>query len=116
MRPWVSAEGLVWAGGGSRSGDVLVLAVRLREPHGYAEARVGRFVLATGAVHPVQIDGAHVIGRAPWGSTVETFGGLPVAPRFGGRAYDWLVGGSRRAAAGERRDARRLLCAASRGR
>ena len=31
--------------------------------------------------------------RAPWGSTVETFGGLPVVPRFGSRAYDWLVGG-----------------------
>jgi hypothetical protein len=94
-RPWVSAEGLVWAGAGATSltGDVLVLSVRLREPHGYAEARAGRFVLATGAVHPVQIDGAHMTARAPWGSTVETFGGLPVVPRFGSRAYDWLAGG-----------------------
>jgi hypothetical protein len=95
MRPWVSAEALVWAGAGASSitGDVLVLSVRLHEPHGYAEARAGRFVLATGAVHPVQIDGAHVIARAPWGSTVETFGGLPVVPRFGERTYDWLAGG-----------------------
>jgi hypothetical protein len=95
MRPWVSAEALVWAGAGASSvtGDVLVLSVRLHEPHGYAEARAGRFVLATGAVHPVQIDGAHVIARAPWGSTVETFGGLPVVPRFGARTYDWLAGG-----------------------
>jgi hypothetical protein len=97
MRPWIDAEALVWtgaaAGGPSPTGDVLVLTVRLREPHGYAEMRAGRFVLATGAVHPVQIDGAHAIVRAPWGSTVETFGGLPVVPRFGGRAYDWLVGG-----------------------
>jgi hypothetical protein len=94
MRPWISAEGLVWAGATpSTTGDVLVLTVRLREPHGYAEARAGRFVLATGAVHPVQIDGAQVIARAPWGSVVETFGGLPVVPRFASRSYDWLVGG-----------------------
>jgi hypothetical protein len=93
IRPWVGAEALVWAGGPTVTGDVLVLAVRLHEPHGYVESRVGRFVLATGAVHPVQIDGAHVIARAPWGSTVETFGGLPVVPRFGARSYDWLAGG-----------------------
>jgi hypothetical protein len=93
MRSWIGVEGLVWAGAPSVTGDVLVLAVHLREPHGYAEARAGRFVLATGAVHPVQIDGAHVIARAPWGSQVETFGGLPVVPRFGSRSYDWLAGG-----------------------
>jgi hypothetical protein len=96
LRPWVAAEALVWTGEPSGmpslTGDVLVLAVHLREPHGYAEARAGRFVLATGAVHPVQIDGAHVIARAPWGSTVETFGGLPVVPRFAPRSYDWLAG------------------------
>ena len=75
MRPWIAAEGARLGGrrggAGPPAGDVLVLAVRLREPHGYAEARVGRFVLATGAVHPVQIDGAHVDRRArrgapPW--------------------------------------------------
>jgi hypothetical protein len=94
-RPWIAAETLVWAGAGTESltGDVLVLAVRVREPHGYAEARVGRFILSTGAVHPVQIDGVHAIARTPWGSTVETFGGLPVVPRFGARTYDWLAGG-----------------------
>ncbi len=96
LRPWVAAEALVWSGAAGAqaiTGDVLVLTVRLREPHGYAEARAGRFVLATGAVHPVQIDGAHLIARSPWGSTVETFGGLPVVPRFGQRGYDWLAGG-----------------------
>jgi hypothetical protein len=93
VRRWIDVEGLVWAGSTPLTGDVLVLAVRLREPHGYAEARVGRFVLATGAVHPVQIDGAHVTARAPWGSTLETFGGMPVVPRFGSRTYDWLAGG-----------------------
>jgi hypothetical protein len=96
VRPWIGVEGLVWAGWAgtpSATGDVLTLVVHLRAPHGYAEARVGRFILATGAVHPVQIDGAHIIARAPWGSVVETFGGIPVVPRFGARDYDWLVGG-----------------------
>ena len=27
----------------------------------------------------------HVVARAPWGSMVETFGGMPVVPRFVGR-------------------------------
>jgi hypothetical protein len=92
-RRWVDAEALVWVGTTPLAGDVLVLAIRVREPHGYADVRAGRFVLATGAVHPVQIDGAHAIARTPWGSTVETFGGLPVVPRFGSRTYDWLAGG-----------------------
>jgi hypothetical protein len=93
-RPWLDVEGLVWAGAKpSVTGDVLVLAVRVKEPHGYGEVRAGRFVVATGAVRPVQIDGAEAVARAPWGSTVETFGGLPVVPRFGAREYDWLVGG-----------------------
>jgi len=94
VRPWIGAEALVWAGAKpDATGDVLVLSVRLREPHGYGELRVGRFVLATGAILPVQIDGAEAVGRAPWGSSMETFAGLPVAPRFGPRAYDWLAGG-----------------------
>jgi hypothetical protein len=94
LKPWVDAEALVWTGAKpTLTGDVLVLTVRLREPHGYGELRAGRFVVTTGAVRPVQIDGAYAIGRAPWGSTVEAFGGLPVVPRFGSRAYDWVVGG-----------------------
>jgi hypothetical protein len=93
IRPWIDAEGLVWAGAKpSATADVLVLTVRLREPRGFAEARVGRFILTTGAVRPVQLDGGWVIGRAPWGSSLEAFGGAPVVPRFGPRAYDWLVG------------------------
>ena len=93
-RPWLSAEGLVWAGARpDATADVLVLAVRARAPQGRGELRLGRFVLATGALFPVQIDGAHGILRAPTGSSVEVFGGAPVVPRFGARAYDWLAGG-----------------------
>jgi hypothetical protein len=92
--PWVNAEALVWTGARpSWTGDVLVLLVRLHEPHGHGELKVGRFVLATGAVHPVQIDGAHAIGRCPVGCTLEVFGGVPVVPRFGARDYDWIAGG-----------------------
>jgi len=93
LRPWIGAEALVWAGAKPGvTADVLVLAVHLREPHGLGDLRVGRFVLATGAVLPVQLDGADVVLRAPWGSSVETFGGMPVVPRFGPRSYDWLAG------------------------
>jgi len=94
LRPWIDAEGLVWAGAKSSvTGDVLVLTMRVRDPKGHAELRGGRFVLATGAIRPVQIDGAEVTLRAPWGSAVESFGGAPVVPRFGARPYDWLAGG-----------------------
>jgi len=93
VRPWLDAEGLVWAGTKpGLTGDVLVLALHLREPHGYGEARVGRFVVATGAIFPVQMDGADVLGRTTWGGSVELFGGVPVVPRFGPRAYDWVTG------------------------
>jgi hypothetical protein len=92
-KPWLEVEGLVWAGAKpGLTGDVLVLAVRLKEPHGYGEVRGGRFVLATGAIRPVQMDGVKLLGRAPWGSTVETFGGAPVVPRLGPRPYDWIAG------------------------
>jgi hypothetical protein len=94
VEPWMDAEALVWTGAKpSWTGDVLVLMLRLHEPHGYGQLELGRFVLATGAVRPVQIDGAHAIGRCSFGCTVEAFGGAPVVPRFGARAYDWLVGG-----------------------
>jgi hypothetical protein len=94
VRPWVDAEALVWTGAKpDATADVLVLAVRVKEPHGYGQLRAGRFVLATGAVLPVQLDGIDALGRTPWGMTTEAFGGVPVVPRFGARAYDWLVGG-----------------------
>ena len=99
VRPWLYAEGLVWTGArsdptGDPSADVLVLAVRLREPGGLGELRGGRFVVSTGAIRPVQIDGVHALGRAPWQTTtVEAFAGAPVVPRFGTTGYDWLGGG-----------------------
>jgi hypothetical protein len=92
-RPWLSAEALVWVGAGAESeADALVIALRLRAPDGRGEARLGRFVLSPGALRPVHVDGAHgrvqVFGR--W--FAEGFGGTPVVPGFGSRAYDWLAG------------------------
>lgn len=106
-RPWVSAEALVWTGAGvptraDAAADVLVLAVRLREPHGLGEVRAGRFVFTSGAIRPVQIDGVTALGRTPWGTTVEPFVGAPVVPAFGARPWDWTAGGRVAQAVGSR--------------
>ncbi len=69
LRPWMDVEGLVWSGSraypnADPTADVLVLSLRLRESHGLGELRTGRFVVATGAIRPVQIDGASALARA----------------------------------------------------
>ncbi|HEY8076670.1 MAG TPA: hypothetical protein VIF62_21240 [Labilithrix sp.] len=93
-KPWLAAETLVWLGTqNDGTGDVLTLVLRARDPKGRGEARFGRMVVSTGAVRPLHLDGAWLLGRTPWGSSVEAFGGAPVVPRFGERAYDWAAGG-----------------------
>ena len=95
-RDWLVAEALVWVGANqlddSGDGDALVVTVRARDPKGRGEARVGRFIVATGAVLPRHIDGVSARARTRSGTDVEAFGGLPVVPRFGVDAYDWIVG------------------------
>jgi hypothetical protein len=96
-------EGLVWTGfdrTGPRStgyrdpsAGVLVLTAHLRAPGNVGELRVGRFVESTGAIRPVQLDGASAIARAPSGTTWEAFGGVPVVSWLGDRSYDWVAGG-----------------------
>lgn len=94
LRPWLTAEALVWTAVGDQDeADALVVAVKVRDPGGLGDLRLGRFVLATGALMPVHVDGALARVRTPWGFSVESFAGLPVAPRFGERRHDWLVGG-----------------------
>ena len=93
-RRWLSAEALAWLGtGADHTGDVLTLVVRARDVDGRGEARAGRFLVATGAVRPLHIDGASALARTPWGTSLEAFGGVPVVARFGERDYDWAVGG-----------------------
>ena len=92
-RPWLEAEGLVWTGAGDElEADALVIAVKLRDPRGRAEGRMGRLILSTGAVRPLHLDGAYAAARR-WGVQAEAFGGSPVVPRFGERGYDWVAGG-----------------------
>ncbi|MFO0757724.1 MAG: hypothetical protein U0359_14600 [Byssovorax sp.] len=89
---WVDAEAAVWMGTGSYTGDVLSAVVRVREPQGRAELRLGRIFMATGGLRPVQIDGAHVTGRAPFGTSLEVFGGVPVTRGYDSSRYDWMIG------------------------
>ena len=93
--PYVDVDALVFVGATTDAwqGDVLSVSVVVREPHGLGQARLGRFIVGTGAVGPVQIDGGEVTLRAFAGSHVSVFGGAPVVPELGPRTFDWLVGG-----------------------
>ncbi len=104
---YVDLDALVWSGirptggygevrpdmDGDPDVEVVVLSVRARAPEGLGEARLGRFVLSTGAVRPVHVDGAHVVVRVPDGTTFEPFAGVPVETASGPRRYAWLAGG-----------------------
>ena len=100
--PYVDAEGLVWTGAGSpqfglRGNEVqaeaLVLAIKVRDPRGVSDTRLGRFILSTGAVRAIHVDGGHAILRAPSRTHFELFGGVPVEGDVEGRRYDWIAGG-----------------------
>jgi hypothetical protein len=95
--PWIRGETQIWAGQAPRSdnptGQVVILSAMVQEPTGHFALRAGRFVLATGAVRPVHLDGAHAQVRTQFGSQLEVFGGVPVSLALSARAYDWLLGG-----------------------
>lgn len=101
---WLTAEGMVWlgAGGGTgdrmdpsgdASGDALVMALRARGVDGRAEGRLGRFVVATGALRPLHLDGAAARLRLPRRFDVEAFAGMPVVAGDVSRSWDWAAGG-----------------------
>ncbi len=95
-KPWLDVETVAWIGArdtADATGDVQTLTVRLRDPRGLGEVRVGRFVFMTGAIRPVHIDGVRALGRAPFGTTAEVFAGAPVVPRFGSRMFEFAAGG-----------------------
>jgi len=100
--PYVEAEGLVWAGAGTpqfglrdnqMTVEALVLTVKVRDPKGISDTRLGRFILSTGAVRAMHVDGGHAILRAPSKTNIEIFGGVPVEGDVDGRRYDWVAGG-----------------------
>lgn len=95
---WISAEALVWGGyndlaSNKIDGDVLVMAIRMRDPGGHGQLRLGRFVVAPGALRPIQIDGADGLVRLPGDFRLEAFGGIPVAPQFDESRFNWTAGG-----------------------
>lgn len=96
LYPWIRGETQVWAGQAPRSddptGQVVILSAMVQEPTGHFTLRAGRFVLATGAVRPVHIDGGQARARTSFGTELELFGGVPVALALSARAYDWLLG------------------------
>lgn len=96
---WLSAEAMVWTGldnglSNDLEGDALVMVVRGRDPLGRGEMKLGRFVLTLGALRPIHIDGAYGRANLPGQISVETFGGVPVIPRWwtDERSYDWTTG------------------------
>lgn len=100
--PYVEAEGLIWAGAGTpqfglrdnqMTVEALVLTVKVRDPKGISDTRLGRFILSTGAVRAMHVDGGHAILRAPSKTNIEIFGGVPVEGDVEGRRYDWVAGG-----------------------
>jgi hypothetical protein len=98
--PGLSAEAVVWMGGGAvpgsddAIGDVLVIAIRARTADGRASAQLGRFVATLGAIRPLHIDGAAGRVRLPYDVDVEAYAGVPVVPRLtASRTFDWATGG-----------------------
>ena len=99
--PYVEAEALVWGGAGSpqyglrdneATFEALVVTVKVRDPKGISDTRLGRFILGTGAVRAMHVDGGHITLRAPSKTHFEVFGGVPVDGDIEGRRYDWVAG------------------------
>lgn len=93
---WVGAEAYVWTGGWQGApvaAEALTLSFDVHDPGGVAAARFGRFVYTTGAIRPVQIDGASALVRSPWGTKLEAFAGAPVIPRYDAGPFEWTTGG-----------------------
>lgn len=91
---WIDAEAMVWTGAGSdgADGDALVVVIELRDRKHRRAVRIGRHVVIAGALRPIHLDGASGRMRLPARVELEVFGGLPVAPGFGPRPWDWVVG------------------------
>jgi hypothetical protein len=92
----VAGEALIWAGaapGGPLQANALTAAIAFHDSRNVADVRLGRFTYTTGAIRPVQLDGASMLVRSPWGTKVEAFGGAPVIPIWGPRDFDWIAGG-----------------------
>ncbi|TMQ13142.1 MAG: hypothetical protein E6J91_19450 [Deltaproteobacteria bacterium] len=100
-QPGLSAEAVVWLAGGaalpgtpgdSSHGDVLVIAIDAHTPGGMAAARLGRFVVALGALRPEHLDGGSARLQLPQRFVVEAAAGVPVMPGLTmDRALGWVA-------------------------
>ncbi|MFO0725374.1 MAG: hypothetical protein U1E65_16440 [Myxococcota bacterium] len=99
VTPELGVEVMMWGAAGGVDGapnpeaDLLVAALSYRDALGRGEVRAGRLVVTSGALWPVHMDGIVATGRLPTRTSLEVFGGIPVVPRFGTRAFDWAIGG-----------------------
>lgn len=103
------AEALVWTGvaldaqkNATADGEAVLASVRMRDPAHGLGLKLGRVIYYGGAVRPLYFDGAIATARAPSGTQIEAFGGVPAVPDWEGRSFDWLVGGRLTQSAGER--------------
>jgi hypothetical protein len=93
LHPQVETEALVWTGAGKeQAADALVVLVKLKDPSRIGELRLGRQIIAPGAIRPIHLDGVDARARLPIGTSAEAFGGIPVAPAAGWHSFDWLAG------------------------
>ena len=63
------------------------------ECHGVTAPTLGARLATAGALRPQHLDGVAARARLPHRFEVAAFGGVPVVPRLGANAWDWLVGG-----------------------
>jgi hypothetical protein len=92
-RPWLDAEASVWFGAGDDTdADALVVVVNLRDPKKRGALRIGRQIVAAGALRPIHLDGADTRIRLSRRASLEAFAGLPVAPSDVMRAWEWVAG------------------------
>lgn len=96
VTPELGVEVYLWGGVGgdpSAEADLLVAALSYIDADGRGELRAGRILITSGALRPLHMDGLSALVRAPSGTSLSLFGGLPTTPRFEGRSWDWAVGG-----------------------
>lgn len=89
----LSAEAVLWSGSAGDRGhaDVLVMVLRGRTADGALAGRAGRFVMALGALRPLQLDGVALRARLPLALDAEAYAGIPVVPAA--RVWSWAAGG-----------------------
>lgn len=96
VRPWLDVETSVWMGASrdpSVVGDVLTLSANMRDAQSGSQLRLGRMLVAAGAIRPIHLDGIRGVARAAGGTSAEAFAGAPVVRRFDYKVFDFAAGG-----------------------